>query len=94
MKKLMTQDQIEKNLAADCGVSQTQARNLIKRLIIHLRGQVESVGSFRLVDLGTFKLRHRQERTVHLGGIPRHVPAHQNIAFRPAANFKRALNRK
>lgn len=95
----MTNKDLIAVVAREHGLTQADARAILKTFIGVMRGVIQAEGRLHLADLGVFTLRERKARVLALptgprGESGRKVAAYKTIHFQPAANFKRAVNLK
>ena len=83
------------SMAERVGTTKVQARKFFDELVGLIRGELQSGGNLRVNDLGTFSLRGRAPRKgTAPGGQKYEGPARKTVTFKPASNFRRALNLK
>ena len=82
-------------MAERVGSTKVQTRKFFDELVGLIRGELQSEGRMRVNDLGTFHLRGRAPRKgTTPGGQNYETPARKTVTFKPASNFRRALNLK
>ena len=91
----MTNKEMIKKVADQHGITQVEAKAILKTFISVIRGEIQAEGRLYLADLGVFTLRDRKARVMALPtGAGRKLPAHKTVHFQPAAGFMRAVNLK
>lgn len=87
-------DKMVENTATTAGVSQGQARKVIRALIAELKLAFCRGDTVAIREFGVFKTSHHPAHTVHSPqtGEPMTVPAYDTVTFKVSKKFRDTLN--
>lgn len=97
----MTKADLIKEVAVGTGFSQADVERLLNKTLEVMKREIKDGGRINLGGFGVFSVITRASRTIHsrlLGNgqvaekaVPKLIPAHKVVKFKPAVHFKEAV---